>query len=500
MWYVIAVICLVIYFLCSMWFLFGSFLQLHLLWKARRKIPAVQVAESNASILPTVTIQVPVYNERYVIAGLLESLGHMNYPTHLFEIQVLDDSTDETSKIIDQSAQTLRNKGFDITIIRRQDRSGYKAGALEAGLKHCKGELISIFDADFLPDPEFLNKMVRYFTDAKVGGVQARWTHQNLHQNSLTIVQAFLLDSHFNLEQTGRAAAGYFLNFNGTAGVWRKSCIIDSGGWNGNVLTEDLELSYRAQLRGWKFKYDNEIVVPAELPADMVAFKTQQFRWAKGMAQTARKHLKEVSKYSAPFTKKMHATFHLLSSMSFLVIMGNMLLALPILVARNYFPEFRGISNIIFWTGITIPVLLLYYYHGTKSTLSRMVFWTYLPAFLTVYLALSVQNSVAVIQGLMGHISPFVRTPKQAGENASTYRENRWTAINWLELTMIIYTSVGIILSIYWSDYFLLSFLGMTLAGLIALLFPAIRSLGTFNKQPFEQNYYRNKRTGITSH
>lgn len=484
MWFWVAIVCLAFYFFCCVWFLCGSALQLHLLWQAKKKPLAGKRRSPAFQILPTVTIQVPVYNERYVIARLLAALGRLNYPKTLYDIQVLDDSTDDTSRIISNAADTLIEQGVRINILRREDRSGYKAGALQAGLEHCGGELIAIFDADFEPASDFLERMTAYFTDPKVGGIQGRWTHHNLTENPLTVIQAFLLDSHFSLEQHGRAAAGYFVNFNGTAGVWRRQCILDSGGWNGDVLTEDLELSYRAQLKGWTFHYDNEITVPAELPADITAFKTQQFRWAKGMAQTASKHLKRVINLQIPAYKKLHAAFHLLSSISFLALMGNILMTAPILAARNYFPDFRQLSNVLLFTGITLPILCTYYYYGTLSTMPRKLFWKYLPLFLAVFMALSVQNSLAVIQGLFGHSSPFVRTPKSSGIKTGTYIENQWTFVNWLEVTTAVYILSVIALSIYWKDYFLILFLIMVLAGLIILTAPVLRQRATMAAVP----------------
>ncbi len=476
MWFSAAVTCLGIYFVCSLWFLSGSLIQLHLLWQASKRSPKGSQGLIPLIHLPTVTIQVPVYNERYVIGRLLVALGRLNYPKNLFDIQVLDDSTDDTSEIIRKATQNLLQQGVRVTILSRQDREGYKAGALQAGLERCKGELIAIFDADFIPEPDFLERMAGYFTDGRVGGVQGRWTHQNLTENPLTIIQAYLLDSHFNLEQRGRSAAGYFLNFNGTAGVWRKQCILQSGGWNGNVLTEDLELSYRAQLNGWKFLYDNQVAVPAELPANMNAFKTQQFRWAKGMAQTAGKHLKSVTILAVPFAKKLHAIFHLLSSITFLAIMGNILMTAPILAARHYFPEFHTLSTLLLYTGITLPVLFAYYYFGTNKTMPRKLFWKYLPLFISVYSALSVQNSIAVIQGLLGHSSPFVRTPKLSATTVNTYVDTKWTSINWVETVVAVYVLTVMVFSVYWGDYFLMLFLIMIFTGLLVLILPSIRA------------------------
>ncbi|RYF96037.1 MAG: hypothetical protein EOO02_22665 [Chitinophagaceae bacterium] len=285
------------------------------------------------------------------------------------------------------------------------------------------------------------------------------------------MIQTYLLDCHFSLEQQSRSNAGYFLNFNGTAGMWRKQCIMDVGGWNGSVLTEDLELSYRAQLNGWKFMYDQNVVVPADLPVDMEGFKTQQFRWAKGLAQSAKCHLMNVYKAKINFSKKLHAAFHLLSSISFLAVFGNFLFALPIIVARHQLPGFRTYSEIIAFTGITLPILITYYAAGTKGNLSRLQFWKHLPLFLVVYMGLSFQNTIAVLQGLTGISSPFVRTPKP-GNNLVVYNEpaKRWSWINWFEFLSLIYIIITITLALVWGDYFLLTFLVMGAIGLVLIL------------------------------
>lgn len=482
LWFIIGVVCLALYLLCSAWFLTGSLIQMHLLWHSRTKKAGVDSTRSSG-ILPFVSIQVPVYNERFVVNRLLEQLANLQYPRERFEIQILDDSTDDTCSIVDQGAAKLQAAGIAVSIQRRKDRRGYKAGALQEALGTCKGELIAIFDADFLPPSNFLVRMIRYFENAAIGGVQGRWLHENLEQNALTRIQAFLLDSHFQLEQKGRAAAGYFLNFNGTAGIWRKKCIVDSGGWNGDVLTEDLELSYRAQLHGWKFAYDNDITVPAELPSDFNAFKTQQFRWAKGMAQTASKHLMFVLQSNAKTGKKIHAFFHLLGSLSFIAVMGNIVLALPILFGRHYIPGYAHLTTLIFATAITLPMLCVYYYFGTTKTFDRKTFWSHLPLFLMIYMALSVQNSIAAAQGLAGHISPFIRTPKSSGVSSKgqRYRQNEWTLLNTVELLTALYLLLGICLCILWQDYFLLLFLAMVFTGLAILLSQPLQNLLTKN-------------------
>ncbi|RYZ37976.1 MAG: glycosyltransferase [Sphingobacteriales bacterium] len=438
-----------LYLLCSLWFFLCSAIQLHLLWKSwmsrknasKSAPPTVNTVSPSADQLPMVTIQVPVYNERYVIARLLDALGRLEYPKHLFEIQVLDDSTDDTAAIIASSTSILKEQGFMVSTLHRTERQGFKAGALQAGLPLCRGELIAIFDADFTPGKNFLHQMVRNFNDPVVGGVQGRWAHRNLHENWLTVIQSYLLDSHFTLEQQGRSAAGYYMNFNGTAGMWRKQCIIDSGGWNGEVLTEDLELSYRAQLRGWKFVYDESVAVPADLPADVEAFKAQQFRWAKGMAQASLCHLRSVLRMQINSAKKIHATFHLLSSVSFLAVLGNILLALPIVIGRHYSTIFSGYSELIFLTGLTLPMICMYYNAGTKMNLSRKDFWLHLPLFLVVYMALSAQNTIAVLQGWFGYKTPFVRTPKPDKNNIAYYEtSSRLPVTTLFEMFVFVYS------------------------------------------------------------
>lgn len=262
-----------LYAFSALWLLLNGFVQLHLLWHYKRHGKKKSALRTLPEQLPHVSIQIPVYNERYVIQRLLENLAQMQYPKDRFDIQVLDDSTDESSAIIDAAIANMQRLGIDASVMRRGQRTGFKAGALQAGLPYCKGELIAIFDADFTPSPQFLNRLVPLFEDQKVGLVQARWSHLNQNQNALTRIQTYLLDTHFSVEQTGRANAGYFINFCGTAGIWRKQCIEDAGGWDGRVLSEDLDLSYRAQLKGWKMIYDPETEVPAELPSVIEAFK-----------------------------------------------------------------------------------------------------------------------------------------------------------------------------------------------------------------------------------
>jgi len=463
-----------IYILTALWLFLNAMVQLHLLWHYKRKKRQHIETHFSSGKLPFVTVQVPVYNEKYVIEKLLIALGNMDYPAERFEIQVLDDSTDETVEIIDHAVGQLRKKHLNIKVIRRSDRTGFKAGALQYGLSFCKGELIAIFDADFRPSPQYLNSMVPYFSDPGIGLVQARWTHLNREENHLTRIQTFLLDTHFSVEQSGRYKAGYFINFCGTAGIWRKQCIEDAGGWDGDVLSEDLDLSYRAQLKGWKLVYDEQIQVPAEVPAVMEAFKIQQFRWTKGMAQISRKNLKQLWQSSLPFSKKLHGVFHLLSSFVFVCLFINALLTVPLLVFRNIYPEFIALTHYSLFTSVNLVALTLFYYNGSKTAdkPEAVKFFTYFPLFLVVYMAMSVQNAFAVVQGLFGSRSAFIRTPKsdQKAAQQNTYFKRRLNWINGAEIVTLCYFLYGIGLSFYLGDYFMMLFFVMISSGLAFII------------------------------
>ena len=290
----------------------------------------------NPDEVPYVTIQLPVYNELYVMERLLENIAKMDYPAAKLEIQVLDDSTDESVISTAKQIKELQATGLDITHICRKDRSGFKAGALKEGLIEAKGDFIAIFDADFLPKEDWLKKTILYFKDDKIGVVQTRWGHLNRDYSLLTKIQAFALDAHFTLEQVGRNSKGHFINFNGTAGIWRKTCIIDAGNWEGDTLTEDLDLSYRAQLKNWKFKYLEDVETPAELPVIISAARSQQFRWNKGGAENFRKMFKRVifSK-NISFKTKIHGVLHLLNSTMFLNVLIVGILSIPMLYIKN---------------------------------------------------------------------------------------------------------------------------------------------------------------------
>jgi cellulose synthase/poly-beta-1,6-N-acetylglucosamine synthase-like glycosyltransferase len=363
---------------------------------------------------PRVVVQLPVYNEKYVVERLLEAVALLDYPKEKLHIQVLDDSTDETCAIIDRTARLIQEKGIDITVLRRPNREGYKAGALAYGMQHCDADFVAIFDADFVPKPNFLKRTIPQFDAPEVGMVQGRWAHLNRSQSRLTRFQAFALDAHFSVEQGGRYHGGHFMNFNGTAGVWRKTCIVDAGGWQADTLTEDLDLSYRAQLRGWKFKFDIHTAVPAELPLTASAVRSQQYRWIKGAAECAVKLLPEMLRAKAAFSTKYHAFFHLLNSMVFVAVFFTSLLSIPILLILISHPELKVFFA---WGAVFLlaTVVLVGYYHESVKAIGEVKPLRFVPEFvmfLAIVMALSFHNTVAALQGYFGKKTAFVRTPK----------------------------------------------------------------------------------------
>jgi len=373
---------------------------------------------SNPEEVPLVTIQLPVFNEMYVMERLLDNIALLDYPKNKLEIQVLDDSTDETVQTTHQHVEALKKTGLDIQHITRTDRSGFKAGALKEGLKIAKGEYIAIFDADFLPKKNWLKRTIPFFKDKQIGVVQTRWGHINRNYSLLTKIQAFALDAHFTLEQVGRNSKGHFINFNGTAGVWRKTCILDAGNWEGDTLTEDLDLSYRAQLKNWKFKYLEDVETPAELPVVISAARSQQFRWNKGGAENFRKMLWKVIKSDTISNKtKIHGLLHLLNSTMFLNIFIVAVLSIPMLYIKNeyehlryyfYFMSFFVMSTVIFFVCYWFMYKQIYG-SGFKK------FFNYIGMFFTFFaiaMGFSLHNSIAVLEGHAGKRSDFVRTPK----------------------------------------------------------------------------------------
>lgn len=368
--------------------------------------------------LPKVTIQLPVYNEVYVVERLIDAVARLDYPLHLLEIQVLDDSTDESAELAAKRILYWKENGISIHHIRRNERTGFKAGALDYGIRLASGAFIAIFDADFIPPAYFLRRTIPFFSNEKVGVVQTRWGHLNKNYSLLTRLQAFGLDAHFSIEQGGRNSAGHFINFNGTAGVWRKSCIEDSGGWSADTLTEDLDLSYRAQLLGWKFIYLEEIVSPAELPAEMNALKAQQYRWSKGAAECARKNLGKVLKNPVFGTAtKIQAFFHLLNSFLFICIFSIGLLTFPVIMVAEKFPEYGNLYSLFSVFYLSMIFISIYYFaseihHAKNKVKGFFAFIVLYPVFLCVSMGLSLYNTIGVLEGYTGRKSAFVRTPK----------------------------------------------------------------------------------------
>ena len=380
--------------------------------------------------LPSVTVQLPIFNELYVVERLLQSVGKLDYPRELLQIQVLDDSTDETCEITDAEIAKLRAAGHNVELIRREDRTGFKAGALEAGLKTCRGEFVLILDADFVPPPDMLKKTIHYFTDPKIGMVQTRWAHLNRDYSLLTRVQALFIDAHFALEQVARSRSGRFFNFNGTSGVWRRSTIEDAGGWQHDTLTEDLDLSYRAQLRGWRFAYLNDVVTPAELPVEMNGFKSQQHRWAKGSVQTCMKLLPAVWRSKLPLCIKLEATAHFTSYFICLLLVIFCVLIQPSIAPIT-------MSSWMKTAFIDVPMCLLtsisftVYYLYSQRELYPTTWWrsfALLPFMIAMGAGVSINNSRAVLEALFGHQSSFIRTPKYGIEKrGESWRRRRYS-------------------------------------------------------------------------
>ena len=381
--------------------------------------------------LPVVTVQLPVFNEQHVVTRLIESVARLDYPKELLQIQMLDDSTDETAGISRQKVEELKAMGFDAEFIHRVDRTGFKAGALENGMKTAKGDFIFILDADFIPPPDILHKMIHFFTDEKIGMIQTRWGHINRGYSLLTRIQAMFLDGHLMVEQSARSRAGRFINFNGTAGIWRKSCIVDAGGWQHDTLTEDLDLSYRAQLKGWRFHFLNDVVTPAELPVDMNGFKSQQHRWTKGSIQTCKKLIGPLWRSNIPLILKLEGTVHLASNFAYLLLIFLCFLVFP------GAGEAVTLGGWRLWI-LDVPVFLATslsvgaFYLVAQRAVHPKKWWQeilYLPCLLALGVGMSINNGKAVLEALLNQESGFVRTPKYGIERrGQSWRKAKYSA------------------------------------------------------------------------
>jgi cellulose synthase/poly-beta-1,6-N-acetylglucosamine synthase-like glycosyltransferase len=384
--------------------------------------------------LSRVTVQLPIFNEMYVADRLIQAVCQLDYPRHLLEIQVLDDSTDETRDIAAQSVERQAERGFDITYLHRTDRRGYKAGALEAGLREANGEYIAIFDADFIPPPEFLRQTLPHFADDKVGMVQARWGHLNQDYSLLTKIQAILLDAHFVLEHGGRNRAGCFFNFNGTAGIWRRAAIDAAGGWQHDTLTEDLDLSYRAQLAGWRFVFLPDLVAPAEVPVEMNSFKSQQHRWAKGSIQTCRKLLPRVLQSDLPLAVKAEAFFHLSANFNYLLMALLSVLMFPAMWVRYNMGWYEMLLiDVPLFLAATASIANFYMVSQREIYPDWKTRLKYLPFLMSIGIGLAVNNTRAVIEALMGTETEFARTPKYGIEQVS----DEWVGKKYRQATVV---------------------------------------------------------------
>ncbi len=437
--------------------------------------------------LPFVTVQLPIFNEQFVIERLIEAVCRLDYPRDRFEIQVLDDSTDETVTVAREIVERYA-EGFvgmepqPIVYLHRTNRYGYKAGALDEGLKVAHGELVAIFDADFVPPPEWVMQVVHHFAEPEIGMVQTRWTHLNRGYSFMTQVEAILLDGHFVLEHGGRSRAGVFFNFNGTAGMWRRETIASAGGWQHDTLTEDTDLSYRAQMVGWKFKYLQDVECPAELPIEMTAFKTQQARWAKGLIQTGKKILPRVMKSDQPWHTKLEAWYHLTANISYPLMIILSVLLMPAMIIRSW----QGYVQMLL---IDLPLFIAstmsvstFYLVSQKELFPRTWYKTflYVPFLMALGVGLTITNTKAVMEALFGVKSAFARTPKYSvqkkGEKsqAKKYRK-RLGIIPWIELLIGCYFAWTVWYAVTSDNFFTVPFLllfvlGYWYTGLLSLL------------------------------
>lgn len=420
---------------------------------------------------PRVTIQLPVRDERYVVERLLDAAASVEYPRDRLEIQLLDDSDDETTEVAARTIAALQARGVSVAHLRRPHRAGFKAGALQYGLERATGDLLAVFDADFVPPPSILRDLVPYFRDPSVGVAQARWDHLNRDYSALSRAQAISLDSHFWIEHSARMCGGRFLNFNGTAGILRKACVVDAGGWHSDTLTEDLDLSYRAQLRGWRVAFAPGVACPGELPVEMNAFKAQQHRWVKGSVQVARKLLPRVWRSDAPASVKWEATFHLTNNIAYVLLFLLSLIVYPVVLARYETKSlWYTIAESVLLVAATAPVLWYFALAQRASRRDGARELRHIPFVLSLGIGLAVNNTRAVLEGLFGPRGAFDRTPKfrirDRGDRwwGLRYRSpvNPWVA---LELALAAYFAASAVALVRAGLYAPLPFFGLYLFG-----------------------------------
>ncbi|CAH0997335.1 hypothetical protein EMA8858_03466 [Emticicia aquatica] len=462
-----------------------SLVQLSLIinYLSRKKLISKHLSTSDN--LPFVTIQLPVYNELYVVERLIDAIAAFDYPKNRFEIQILDDSTDETVDIIAQKTKEIQAKNIDIHHIRRENRQGFKAGALAYGLAFCKGEFIAIFDADFVPPKDFLQKTIPYFSEKNVGVVQTRWQHLNENYSLLTHLQAFGLDAHFTIEQGGRNAKNHFINFNGTAGIWRKKTIENAGGWEADTLTEDLDLSYRAQMLGWKFVYLENVGCPAELPVTISAIKSQQYRWTKGAAECVAKNLRKLLTNShLSISTKLHGFYHLMNSAVFVAVFFLSILSLPVMLVASNSEIYDKFFRFTALFQVSWVILGCFYWISFQKTgLGFLKFVKRFVLFLLFMMGLSFHNSVAVLEGWLGRKTPFVRTPKfNINKQSDSWQNNKYLVktiakSTWIELLLFFYFVTALFIEIYLKNYGLVPFHLMLILGYGSILFYTFKQM-----------------------
>ncbi len=451
---------------------FHRYILIYLYYKNKGDMPR---PDDTFDELPMVTVQLPVYNEKNVIERLIEKTCQLNYPKDRLEIQVLDDSTDECKTLAEKKVSEMRAQGYNITFIHREDREGYKAGALDNGLDVAEGEFVCVFDADFLPPSDFLQKTVHFFTNENIGMVQLRWDHINSAFSVLTRIQSILLDGHFVVEHTARHRSNRFFNFNGTAGIWRRTAIEDAGGWEHDTLTEDLDLSYRAQLNDWDFVYLQEQVTPSEVPVGMADFKSQQHRWAKGSIQVANKLLPRIWSSSISLWKKIEATFHLTANVAMLFMLFLSLLMLPAVLVRGQFHFFdTSLLDLVVFVFASLSVFSFYIVSQIEAYGDWAKRIVYLPFLISVGIGLCINNSRAVLEALFGHESPFVRTPKYGVKNQD---DDVTTSVKMgssqfvkrvclgLEILMAVYLTVAVYFAYQYGMYHSIPFIALFPAG-----------------------------------